>query len=119
MEHVKIRRGDTVTVELNPTKGSEQEGETRPCVVIQNDVGNRFSPTTVVAPFTKRYDPDDVYPFEVEVLSSETALDHDSVADLSQIRVVDTEARVKEKIGSVPSARMTRIDTAIKDSLGL
>jgi mRNA interferase MazF len=119
VEHVKIRRGDIVTVELNPTKGSEQGGETRPCVVIQNDVGNRFSPTTVVAPFTKRYDPDDVYPFEVEVLSSETALDHDSVADLSQIRVVDTEARVKEKIGSVPSARMTRIDTAIKDSLGL
>jgi mRNA interferase MazF len=116
---VEVRRGDIVTVELNPTKGSEQRGENRPCVVVQNDVGNQYSPTTIVAPFTTQYDPDDVYPFEVEVLSSNTALDHDSVADLSQIRVVDIDRRVKENIGSVPSSRMAKIDLAIEDSLGL
>jgi mRNA interferase MazF len=116
---VEVRRGDIVTVELNPTKGSERRGENRPCAVVQNDVGNQYSPTTIVASFTTQYDPDDVYPFEVEVLSSNTALDHDSVADLSQIRVVDIDRCVKENIGSVPSSRMAKIDLAIEDSLGL
>jgi len=116
---VKIRRGDIVTVELNPTKGSEQQGSNRPCVVIQNDVGNQYAPTTIVAPFTKQYDPADVYPFEVEVLASNTPLDHDSVADLSQIRVVDISNRVKMNLGSVPATRMAKIDAAMKNSLGL
>ena len=116
---MQVRRGDIVTVALNPTKGSEQEGTNRPCVVIQNDVGNQFSPTTIIAPFTRTYDPNDIYPFEVEVLSSNTALDHDAVADLSQIRVVDIDKRVKKNIGSVPSPQMVKIDSAIKDSLGL
>ena len=104
---------------MNPTKGSEQQGANRPCVVIQNDIGNQYSPTTIVAPFTKQYDPDDRYPFEVEVLASDTVLDHDSVADLSQIRTVDVNKRVKKNIGSVPSTDMVDIDLAIKESLGL
>ena len=116
---MKIRRGDIVTVELNPTTGSEQRGSNRPCVVIQNDVGNQYSPTTIVAPFTKQYDPTDIYPFEVEVLASNTPLDHDSVADLSQIRVVDISNRVRTNLGSVPATRMAKIDAAIKNSLGL
>jgi Growth inhibitor len=116
---VKVRRGDIVIVDLSPTKGSEQQGTNRPCVVIQNDVGNRNSPTTIIAPFTKQYNPNNTYPFEVEVLASNTALNQDSVADLSQIRVVDVNKRVKTNIGSVPSSRMRKIDTAIKTSLGL
>lgn len=116
---MQVRRGDIVVVELNPTKGSEQQGKNRPCVIIQNDVGNQYSPTTIVAPFTKQYDSNDTYPFEVEVLSSNTALDHDSVADLSQIRVIDVDGRVQKTIGSVSSSRMAKIDTAVKESLGL
>jgi len=116
---VQVRRGDIVTVELNPTKGSEQQGSDRPCVVIQNDVGNQYSPTTIIAPFTKQYDSTDIYPFEVEVLASNTTLSHDSVADLSQIRVIDISNRVKKNIGSVPATRMAKIDAAIKNSLGL
>jgi len=116
---VKVRRGDIVTVELNPTKGSEQQGSSRPCVVIQNDVGNQYSPTTIVAPFTKQYDPTDIYPFEVEVLASNAPLTHDSVADLSQIRVVDRENRIQKNIGAVPATRMAKIDAAIKNSLDL
>lgn len=116
---MKVRRGDIVIIDLSPTKGSEQQGVNRPCVVVQNDIGNENAPTTIVAPFTKQYNPNEIYPFEVEVLSSNTKLDHDSVADLSQIRVVDISKRVKRNIGSVPSSRMTRIDTAIKTSLGL
>lgn len=116
---MQVRRGDIVIVDLNPTRGSEQRGTNRPCVVIQNDVGNQYSPTTIIAPFTTQYDPDDIYPFEVEVRSSNTALDRDSVADLSQIRVVDMEKRIQKNIGSVPAQQMAEIDSAIKDSLGL
>lgn len=116
---IRVRRGDIVTVALNPTKGSEQKGKSRPCVVLQNDVGNKNSPTTIIAPFTKQYDPKNIYPFEVEVLASKTALNNDSVADLSQIRVVDIDKRIKKNIGSVPSLEMRKIDTAIKRSLGL
>jgi mRNA interferase MazF len=85
----------------------------------QNDVGNQYSPTTIVAPLTKQYDPTDIYPFELEVLASNTTLTHDSVADLSQIRVVDISNRVTKNIGSVPATRMAKIDVAIKNSLGL
>jgi mRNA interferase MazF len=116
---VNVRRGDIVIVDLSPTRGSEQQGRNRPCVVIQNDVGNRNSPTTIIAPFTKQYNPNNTYPFEVEVLASNTALNHDSVADLSQIRVVDVNKRVKTNIGSVPPSQMRKIDAAIKTSLGL
>lgn len=116
---MEIRGGDIVIVELDPTKGSEQRGTGRPCVVIQNDVGNRYSPTTIVAPFTTSYDPDDIYPFEVEVTADETPLDEDSVADLSQIRVVDIEARIRTNIGTVREEKLSRIDRAIRRSLGL
>ena len=116
---MKLRRGDIVTIELNPTKGSEQQGSNRHYVVIQNDVGNQYSPTTIVAPLTKQYDPTDIYPFEVEVRASNTPLNHYSVADLSQIRVVDISKRVNKNIGSVPATRMAKVDAAIKNSLGL
>lgn len=116
---MRVRRGDIVTVELNPTEGSEQRGECRPCVVIQNDIGNQYSPTTIVAPFTTQYESGETYPFEVEVSSSNCALDRDSIADVSQIRVVDVEKRVQDNIGSVPSDRMADIDDAIRASLGL
>lgn len=116
---MQVRRGDIVIVDLNPTRGSEQKGQHRPCVVIQNNTGNKYSPTTIIAPLTSKYDPTDVYPFEVELLSSNTCLNEDSVVDLSQIRVVDVSKRVDRKIGSVPSSRMALIDRAIKASLGL
>lgn len=116
---MKIRRGDIVIVELNPTKGSEQQGENRPCVVIQNDIGNQYSPTTIVAPFTTQYDSDDIYPFEVEVTASNSPLREDSVADLSQLRTVDIDERIDRIIGSLSARKMASIDSAIKQSLGL
>lgn len=115
---MQVRRGDIVIVELNPTRSSEQQGDSRPCVVVQNDKGNQASPTTIIAPFTSQYGRR-TYPFEVEVLSSESVLDKDSVADLSQVCVVDVEARVKSNVGSVPSRKMIEIDRALKISLGL
>lgn len=111
-----VRRGDIVIVELDPTEGSEQRG-TRPCVVVQNDVGNRNAPTTIVAPCTTSYD--SVYPFEVELFAEDTPLREDSVVDCSQLRVVDVDARVTGVVGSIPSSDETRLDRALRTSLGL
>lgn len=115
---MEIQRSDVVIVELNPTRGSEQRG-VRPCLVVQNDVGNQYAPTTIVAPFTTEYDPDDTYPFQVEVKASDSSLNQDSVVLLNQIRTVDIDERVKRVVGSLSSTKMAKVDHAIKESLGL
>lgn len=112
-----VRRGDIVIVELDPTEGSEQRG-TRPCLVVQNDVGNRNAPTTIVVPFTTARG-DKRYPFEVLVTADECALREDSIALCSQIRTVSIEHRIVERIGSVPADRLEEIDTGLEYSLGL
>jgi len=112
-----VRRGDIVIVELNPTRGSEQRG-TRPCLVVQNDVGNANAPTTIVVPFTTTFD-DRLYPFEVLVRAEESPLSEDSVALCSQIRTVSITQRITENIGSIPDDRMTEVDDALAYSLGL
>ena len=114
---MEVRRGDVVIVELSPTEGSEQQG-TRPCLVAQNDVGNRNAPTTIVVPFTTSFG-DEPYPFEVLVEADEGPLNEDSVASCSQIRTVSVEHRIRERICSVPKERMEEIDTALEYSLGL
>lgn len=112
-----VRRGDIVIVELDPTRGSEQRG-TRPCLVVQNDIGNENAPTTIVVPFTTSFG-EQLYPFEVAVLADECALQADSVAVCSQIRTISTEHRIQDVIGSVPDERMDEIDDALEYSLGL
>lgn len=114
---VDVTRGDVVVVELDPTRGSEQRG-TRPCLVVQNDVGNEYAPTTIVAPFTTSFG-DELYPFEVLVPVGESPLRDDSVALCSQLRTVSIEHRVPEVLGSIPSARMDDVDRALAYSLGL
>jgi mRNA interferase MazF len=114
---MRLRRGDIAVVELSPTKGSEQRG-TRPCLVVQNDVGNENAPTTIVVPFTTSFG-DELYPFEVLVTADECALKQDSVALCSQIRTVSVEHRVVDNIGAVPDERMDDVDTALEYSLGL
>jgi mRNA interferase MazF len=106
-----------VVVELDPTRGSEQRG-TRPCLVVQNDVGNENAPTTVTVPFTASFG-DELYPFEVLVAASECPLREDSVALCSQIRTVSIEHRVAERLGSIPDERMEQVDRALEYSLGL
>jgi len=112
-----VRRGDVVVVDLDPTRGSEQRG-TRPCLVVQNDVGNRNAPTTVVVPFTTSFG-DELYPFEVLVTAEESQLQEDSVANCSQIRTVSIEHRIEDVLGSVPDDRMDEVETALEYSLGL
>ena len=113
---MKVRRGDIVLVDLDPKKGSEQ-GKTRPALVIQNDTGNRYSPTTIVAPLTSSYEK--VYPVNVEVRSEGTALEKDSVVLLNQIATVDIEARIIKRLGRLSDEKMKEVDEAIKLSLGL
>ena len=114
---MEICRGNIVVVELDPTRGSEQRG-TRPCLVVQNDIGNENAPTTIVVPFTTSFD-DELYPFEVLVPAEESNLQEDSVAVCSQIRTVSIEQRIKTVIGSIPDKRMSEVDTALEYSLGL
>ncbi|THE65358.1 type II toxin-antitoxin system PemK/MazF family toxin [Salinadaptatus halalkaliphilus] len=112
-----VRRGDICIVGLDPTRGSEQRG-TRPCLVVQNDVGNENAPTTIVVPLTTSFG-DELYPFEVLLSAEECALREDSVALCSQLRTVSIDHRVSNVIGSIPDERLDDVDTALEYSLGL
>ena len=114
---MRIRRGDIVIVELDPTQGSEQRG-TRPCLVVQNNVGNENAPTTIIVPFTTSFG-ERLYPFEVLISADECALREDSVVICSQLRTVSIEDRIRDNIGAIPRERMEEVDTALEYSLGL
>lgn len=114
---MQIKRGDILLVNLEPTKGSEQ-GLKRPAVVIQNNTGNKYSPTTIVAPVTSSCQQQ--YPTTVKLSSSsKTGLKKDSAVLLNQIRTVSVEHRVVKRLGEVPKKKMWRVDEAIKTSLAL
>ena len=113
---MSIKRGDIFYVNLDPTKGSEQAG-IRPVLVIQNDVGNEYAPTVIIAPlttksFAKRY------PTNVNLSKDTAGLREDSTVLLSQIRTID-KSRLERKLGHLSSATMQEVDEAIKVSLGL
>jgi mRNA interferase MazF len=112
-----VRRGDIVIVDLDPTRGSEQRGR-RPCLVVQNDVGNENAPTTIIVPFTTSFG-DRLYPFEVLVPAEECALREDSVALCSQVRTVSIHEWIRDRIGSIPDERLSEVDRALEYSLGL
>lgn len=110
-----IRRGDIFTVDLDPVRGSEQ-GKSRPAVVIQNDIGNRYSPTIIVAALTSTLRRD----FDVNVIveAPEGGLSNDSTVLLNQIRTVD-RSRLGRYWGRLTPTTMTKIDRALMISLGL
>jgi mRNA interferase MazF len=114
-EGAEIRRGDVVVVRLDPAEGNEMR-KSRPAVVVQNDVGNENSKTTIVAPATGTHRG---YPFEVSVKASETPFETDSSVRLDQIRVVSIEKRIHSVEGRLDGATMAEIDDALKLSLGL
>lgn len=111
-----VRRGDVFYANLNPIVGSEQGG-TRPVLVIQNDIGNQYSPTTIVAAITSRIKRAKL-PTHVEIKVSESGLDVDSVILLEQIRTID-KARLKEKVSHLDDSLMEKVDRALQISLGL
>jgi mRNA interferase MazF len=113
---MKIRRGDIVIVNLDPVIGSEQ-GKVRPAVVIQNDIGNEFSPVIIVAPITSQIFGKD-YPINVKIEKNISGLEKDSNILLNQIRTVDKK-RICKNLGSLPNYIITKVDNALKLSLGL
>lgn len=113
---VNIRRGDIVLVNLDPVIGSEQ-GKTRPALVIQNDIGNEYSPTTIVAPITPKIFSKQ-FPTNVEIDKSNSPLKEKSTVLLNQIRTVD-KARIIKNYGGLSRKKMKEVDDAIKKSLNL
>jgi mRNA interferase MazF len=112
-----LRRGDILLVNLEPSFGSEQ-GKIRPCVVIQNDIANQFSPTTIIVPLTSTIS-DKEYPTVVTLSPQESGLKEKGAALCNQIRTISVQDRVLKKIGSLKPETMKRVDEAIKTSLAL
>ncbi len=113
---VKIKRGDIFLINLSPIKGSEQGG-VRPGLILQNDIYNEYSPTTIIAPITsKLYEKE--YPTNVFIKKEESGLDKDSTILLNQIRTID-KSRFFKKVGSLNSYSMNKVDNALKISLEL
>ena len=110
-----VRRGDVVIVRLDPAVGHEMK-KTRPAVVVQNDIGNRNSSTTIVAPVTGTYRE---YPFEVLVEADGSPPEKDSSIRLDQIRTVSVPNRIHSVVGSLDESTMAEVDDALQLSLGL
>lgn len=110
-----IKRGEIYWVDWGEGKGSEQAG-IRPTLIIQNDVGNRASPTTIIASLTTA--PNKPYPFLVEFTKEESGLEKDGAVDLAAIMTID-KLRLNDKCGQLTGRKMSEIDEAIKISLGL
>jgi len=111
-----VKRGDIFYANLSPVVGSEQGGH-RPVLVLQNDVGNKYSPTVIVAAITSQISKAKL-PTHVELSAKQFNLEKDSVVLLEQLRTVD-KRRLKEKITHLNEEIMDRVDEALRISLGL
>ena len=116
MIQLNIKRGDIYYADLSPVIGSEQGG-IRPVLIVQNDVGNKYSPTVIAAAITSQQFKTKL-PTHISVNASVCGLSKDSVVLLEQIRTLDKK-RLKEKMGNLPETDMTRIDNALSVSIGL
>jgi mRNA interferase MazF len=112
-----IKRGDILLVDLEPIKGSEQ-GKVRPCIVIQTDLANNYSPTTIIAAITSSVS-DKKYPTEVLITQKESGLTKESTILLNQIRTISLKDRAIKKLGALSREKMKEVNEALKISLGL
>lgn len=113
---MEVKRGYIFFADLSPVVGSEQGG-VRPVLVIQNNIGNRYSPTVIIAAITSQIDKAKL-PTHVEIEASGYNLDRDSVVLLEQIRTIDKQ-RLQKKITELDEKIMPRVDEALRISLGL
>lgn len=111
----QIKRGQIYYADLSPVVGSEQGG-TRPVLIIQNDVGNKYSPTVIACAVTSQMSKAKL-PTHIEVKQGQFGLPKDSVILLEQIRTLD-KRRLKEKLGELDAFTMSKVDRAILISLG-
>lgn len=111
-----VKRGDIYYADLSPVIGSEQGG-VRPVLVIQNDIGNKYSPTVIVAAITSQINKAKL-PTHIEINATDYGLPKDSVVLLEQIRTIDKK-RLREKVGFFDEDMMERVNECLKISLGL
>ena len=113
---MNIKRGEIYYADLSPVIGSEQGG-VRPVLIVQNDVGNKYSPTVIAAAITSQHEKSKL-PTHIDISASCCGLSKDSVVLLEQVRTIDKQ-RLKEKMGSIDHAAMNRVDKALSVSFGL
>ncbi len=113
---MNIKRGDIYYADLSPVIGSEQGG-VRPVLIVQNDVGNKYSPTVIAAAITSQQFKTKL-PTHISVDAAVCGLSKDSVVLLEQIRTLDKQ-RLREKMGNLPENDMSRINNALSLSVGL
>jgi mRNA interferase MazF len=113
---VNVKRGEIYYADLSPVVGSEQGG-IRPVLIVQNDVGNKFSPTVIAAAITSQREKSRL-PTHIELQSTGCGLSRDSVVLLEQIRTIDKK-RLKEKMGQLDNCSMGEINRALSISFGL
>ncbi|MCL6448580.1 MAG: type II toxin-antitoxin system PemK/MazF family toxin [Armatimonadetes bacterium] len=111
----EVRRGDVFLVDFNPARGSEQAGD-RPAVIVQNDVGNRHSPTVIIAAVTTAGGK--TYPFLVRLKAGEGGLERESMVNAAQILTID-KSRLVKKLGSLSAEKISEVNRALKVSLDL
>lgn len=115
-DNLNIKRGDIYYADLSPVVGSEQGG-VRPVLIVQNDVGNKYSPTVIAAAITSQQFKTKM-PTHINVDAAVCGLSKDSVVLLEQIRTLDKQ-RLREKMGNLPETDMNRINNALSVSVGL
>jgi mRNA interferase MazF len=116
VNEVVVKRGDIFYADLSPVVGSEQGG-VRPVLVIQNDIGNKYSPTIIIAAITSQINKAKL-PTHIEISAEEYGLTKDSVILLEQIRTIDKK-RLKERVGHLSDELMKKVDECIQISFGL
>ena len=112
---MNVKRGDVYYADLSPIVGSEQGG-IRPVLILQNDIGNKYSPTVIVSAITSQLNKSKL-PTHIS-LQSNIGLSKDSVALLEQIRTIDKQ-RLKEKIGHIDDSVMRQVNNALTISFGM
>ncbi|MBR2861478.1 MAG: type II toxin-antitoxin system PemK/MazF family toxin [Clostridia bacterium] len=110
-----IKRGEIYYADLSPVVGSEQGG-VRPVLILQNDIGNRYSPTIIVAAITSKTGKSKL-PTHIEVEGEKHGLPKDSVILLEQIRTIDKK-RLKDKLGGLNAFAMNKVENGLRVSLG-
>lgn len=113
---MNIKRGEIYYADLSPVIGSEQGG-IRPVLIVQNDIGNRYSPTVIAAAITSQRDKTRL-PTHISVEASDCGLAKDSIVLLEQVRTIDKQ-RLKERMGSLDTTSMGQVDKALSVSFGL
>jgi mRNA interferase MazF len=116
MANIEIKRGDIFYADLSPVVGSEQGGM-RPVLIIQNNIGNHYSPTVIIAAITARISKPKM-PTHIAISAEKTRVEKDSVILLEQIRTIDKQ-RLHDRVDHLSDKFMKRVDAALKVSIGL